>query len=114
MKFIKKYLVYIIILLLIVTAVVLTIVNRNRSQKPQSVGITTMPSDSQIYINNIRYNNSPSIIKLKPGKYSLYVTKENYLPTEQSIEIKANKTNTFNITLKEDIEYQPVEGAPAQ
>ncbi|MBM4166748.1 MAG: PEGA domain-containing protein, partial [Ignavibacteria bacterium] len=62
-----------------------------------AISIDVTPNDAEIKLNDQTYNSGD--VELKPGNYTLLVTKSGYLPHSENVEIKRGEKISRDITL---------------
>ncbi|HEX3695981.1 MAG TPA: serine/threonine-protein kinase [Polyangia bacterium] len=71
------------------------------SNKPGQVQIATVPSDATVLIDNVKVaDHSPVTIEKPLGQYTLSVTHDGYVRSDQNIEVKAGQPVALNIALE--------------
>ncbi len=79
----------------------------------QQVGIYSTPSEAEVAINGKVIGKTPFAIELKPGKYTLSLTKKGYLPIDKEFVVSPDKSLELDFSLNEiNVEIQkpaPVE-----
>ncbi len=65
-----------------------------------SVQLSSDPTGAEITIDGSYVGNTPSLIKLKPGTYSIRMTLSGYAPWERSIETAAGESRNFAATFE--------------
>ncbi len=62
--------------------------------------LSSDPAGAEITIDGNYAGNTPSLIKLKPGTYSIRMTLRGYAPWVRSIETAAGESRNFAATLE--------------
>ncbi|HVR60710.1 MAG TPA: serine/threonine-protein kinase, partial [Polyangia bacterium] len=71
------------------------------STKPGQVQITTVPSDATVLIDNVKVSDhSPVTIEKPLGQYTLSVTHDGYVRSDQNVEVRAGQPVSLNIALE--------------
>jgi hypothetical protein len=69
--------------------------------KPGRLQLATVPADATVLIDNTKVgDHSPLAIDKVPGSYTLSVTKDGYVRSDQNVEIRAGQPLALNITLE--------------
>ncbi len=69
--------------------------------EPQTITITSTPSDAIIEINNVVRGNTDRQLFEFPGDYFVRISKAGYKSIQQTISVVENESNTFNFVLEE-------------
>ncbi|HVZ73336.1 MAG TPA: PEGA domain-containing protein, partial [Polyangia bacterium] len=91
------------LVLTIVAAAVIggTVYWYQNANKPGQLQITTVPSDAVVAIDNVKVaEHSPASIDKAPGSYTLAVTKDGYVRSEQNVEVRAGQPTSLTVTLE--------------
>lgn len=67
----------------------------------QQVGIYSTPSEAEVAINGKVIGKTPFAIELKPGKYTLSLTKKGYLPIDKEFVVSPDKSLELDFSLNE-------------
>ena len=71
------------------------------STKPGQVQISTVPSDATVLIDNVKVaDHSPVTVEKPLGQYTLSVTHDGYVRSDQNIEVRAGQPVALNIALE--------------
>ena len=70
------------------------------SDEVASVQLSSDPTGAEITIDGSYVGNTPSLIKLKPGRHSIRMTLPGYAPWERSIETAAGESRNFAAILE--------------
>jgi hypothetical protein len=69
--------------------------------KPGKLQLATVPADATVLLDNTKIaDHSPIAIEKAPGSYTLSVTKDGYVRSDQNVEIHAGQQQALNITLE--------------
>jgi tetratricopeptide (TPR) repeat protein len=73
----------------------------------QQVGIYSTPSEADVAINGKVVGKTPFVIELKPGKYTLSLTKKGYMPIDKEFIVSPDKSLELDFSLNEVNVEQP-------
>jgi len=73
----------------------------------QQVGIYSTPSEADVAINGKVMGKTPFAIELKPGKYTLSLTKKGYMPIDKEFVVSPDKSLELDFSLNEMNIEQP-------
>jgi hypothetical protein len=63
--------------------------------------VTTVPSDATVSIDNVKVaDHSPASIEKAPGSYTLSITRDGYVRSDQNVEIRAGQPAALAVTLE--------------
>jgi hypothetical protein len=69
--------------------------------KPGQLQVATVPADATVLVDNAKVgDHSPLTIEKAPGSYTLSVTKDGYVRSDQNVEIRAGQPVALNIALE--------------
>jgi hypothetical protein len=69
--------------------------------KPGKIQLTTVPPDATILIDNVKVGDrSPVTIEKPPGQYTLSVTRDGYVRSDQNVEVRSGQPLALAITLE--------------
>ena len=89
--------------LLVVAAAIIggTVYWYQNVNKPGRLQLATVPADATVLVDNAKVgDHSPLALEKTPGSYTLSVTKDGYVRSDQNIEIRAGQSVALNITLE--------------
>jgi eukaryotic-like serine/threonine-protein kinase len=68
---------------------------------PGRLQLATVPADATVLLDNTKIgDHSPLVIEKAPGSYTLSVTKDGYVRSDQNVEIRAGQPLALNIALE--------------
>jgi hypothetical protein len=71
------------------------------ANKAGQLQVTTVPSDATVSIDNVKVaDHSPASIEKAPGSYTLSITKDGYVRSDQNVEIRAGQPSALVVTLE--------------
>jgi eukaryotic-like serine/threonine-protein kinase len=71
------------------------------SNKPGRLQLVTVPADATVLVDNVKVGeHSPVAVDKPPGSYTLSVTKDGYVRSDQNVEVHAGQPLALNVTLE--------------
>ncbi|HZL21075.1 MAG TPA: PEGA domain-containing protein, partial [Polyangia bacterium] len=74
---------------------------RSTTNRPGRIELSTVPADAVVLIDNAKVgDHSPISLERPPGPYTLSVTRDGYVRSDQNIELKAGEPLPLSVTLE--------------